>query len=113
VTASWDTTLRLWTVPGGAELRTLRGHAGPVTAVAFSPDGARLVSGGEDRRVVVWPLMTRAAGCAFQVQPAVVSALAYAPAGSVFASAGGRDRTVRFWPALAAALPCDTAASSP
>src|SRR5262249_44592444 len=31
-----------------AELRTLRGHTGPVRAVCFSPDGRRLATGSED-----------------------------------------------------------------
>lgn len=29
-------------------------HKGPVRSLAFSPDGARLATGGRDRRVVVW-----------------------------------------------------------
>jgi hypothetical protein len=32
----------------------LRGHESPVWAVAFSPDGARIVSGSTDRMVRVW-----------------------------------------------------------
>jgi hypothetical protein len=32
----------------------LRGHERPVTAAAFSPDGARIVSGSDDRTVRVW-----------------------------------------------------------
>jgi WD40 repeat protein len=32
------------------------GHRGPVNAVAFSPDGTKLASGGDDRMVKVWRL---------------------------------------------------------
>ena len=45
----------LWDgVPEGSLPRTLHGHSGPVHAVTFSPEGARLVTAGEDGTVRVW-----------------------------------------------------------
>ena len=38
----------------GRLLHTLTGHTGGVWAVAWSPDGTRLVSGGDDGTVRVW-----------------------------------------------------------
>jgi WD40 repeat protein len=38
--------------------RTLKGHSGWVTAVAFSPDGRRLASGSWDRTVKFWDVST-------------------------------------------------------
>jgi hypothetical protein len=49
-----DGTVRLWDLDTGKELRKLIGHQGPVLAVAFSPDGSRLVSGSRDTTAVVW-----------------------------------------------------------
>jgi WD40 repeat protein len=52
--------VRLWDVrepehPDRAG-RRLGGHGGPVTSVAFSPDGHSLVSGSEDGTLVLWNL---------------------------------------------------------
>ena len=36
----------------------LRGHTGSITRIAFSRDGRRLVSVGDDQQVVVWDSST-------------------------------------------------------
>jgi len=45
--ASWDHTVRLWDTSTGAQVLTLD-HGAPASFVAFSPDGARVASGGEN-----------------------------------------------------------------
>jgi WD40 repeat protein len=42
--------------PGGRVLHTLTGHAGPVTALVFSPDGKTLASGSQDGTVLLWDM---------------------------------------------------------
>ena len=44
-----DQTVRLWDASTGAETHTLKGHTIYVLAAAFSPDGARVVSGSDVR----------------------------------------------------------------
>ena len=39
VSASIDTTERVWDVASGSQIRVLTGHQGSVTSVAFSPTG--------------------------------------------------------------------------
>ena len=46
--------VKLWDAATGKELLTLRGHAGGVFAVAFSPDGQRLATGSSDKTIKVW-----------------------------------------------------------
>src|SRR4051812_20127993 len=43
-----SSTIRIWDLATGNEVRRLRGHKGETTALAFSPDGRTLASGGED-----------------------------------------------------------------
>jgi WD40 repeat protein len=51
-TGSWDNTARISDAAGGQKMLTLRGHAGFVESVAFSPDGKRLATGGDD--TIIW-----------------------------------------------------------
>ncbi|MYB64509.1 sigma-70 family RNA polymerase sigma factor, partial [Candidatus Poribacteria bacterium] len=48
VSASEDSTLRLWDVDTSEHIHTLSGHTGWVNSVAFSPDGKTIVSASED-----------------------------------------------------------------
>jgi WD40 repeat protein len=58
VTASEDSTLKLWDPNTGAEVRTLRGHSNIVTAVAMSGDGTKIASASLDHTLRVWDAAT-------------------------------------------------------
>ena len=49
LSGSRDTTLKLWEVSTGRELRTFNGHSSSVESVAFSPDGKLALSGSDDK----------------------------------------------------------------
>jgi len=48
--------VRVYDWPSGKALYTFIGHAGPVTAMRFSPDGQFLASGAQDTSVLLWDL---------------------------------------------------------
>jgi DNA-binding beta-propeller fold protein YncE len=51
-----ETSIILWDVAAGAEVRRLRGHTNTIWALAFSPDGKTLASGSADQTVKFWDL---------------------------------------------------------
>ena len=54
VSASSDTTLKVWDVVRGQAIHTLEGHSGFVLGVAVSADGRRAVSASSDTTLKVW-----------------------------------------------------------
>lgn len=54
VTASKDTTLKVWSMTTFKLVSDLPGHQDEVYAVDWSPDGQKVGSGGKDKAVRVW-----------------------------------------------------------
>jgi WD40 repeat protein len=61
-----------------------------VAALAWSPDGETLASGGPDRVVRLWSIAAGAEVAALEGHSGPIQALAFSPAGDVLAS-GGRS----------------------
>jgi WD40 repeat protein len=52
-----EPVVRVWSTADQSEVARLLGHRGPVYAAVFTPDGSRLITGGnEDFSVRVWDL---------------------------------------------------------
>jgi cytochrome c len=79
----------------GAEAQELRGHGGPVRAVAVSPDGALAATGSFDQSVILWRLQQGAAVAVLRFHEGAVNAVIALPDGQ-FAS-GGEDGRIALW----------------
>jgi DNA-binding beta-propeller fold protein YncE/tRNA A-37 threonylcarbamoyl transferase component Bud32 len=78
--------------------RIFVGHADSVCAVAFSPDGKRIVSGSWDRTLKVWDAATGKEMLALKGHAGAVRGVAFSPHGERIVS-GSADKTLKVWDA--------------
>ncbi|MCO4743820.1 MAG: WD40 repeat domain-containing protein [Proteobacteria bacterium] len=97
-----DGVIRVWDTANGKELHALEGHAYEVFALAISPDGRWLASGGgmrdaesQERHVRVWRLEAGKASKVLAGSQSAVRGVAFSPDGWRLAAVG--DESVRVW----------------
>lgn len=84
-------------LPSGIKLvHTLRGHAGPIGHIAWSPDGRMLASASDDSTIRFWHAETGERLRTLKGHDDGVRTVAFDPAGCTLAS-GGKDSTVKLW----------------
>jgi cytochrome c len=79
-------------VPAGAQMR---GHGGPVRALAVSADGSRVISGSFDATAIRWSLASGSAEKVLRFHDGAVNAVAFLPDGRVATS--GEDARIAVW----------------
>ena len=98
--AGWDSTstIRLWDVATGEQVRLIDENTGVVLSVTYSPDGVTLASGSQDGAIRLWDAATGARKRTLRGHSSNITSLAFSPDSLKLAS-GSRDRTVRLWDA--------------
>ena len=110
--SSFDGSVQVWQVPGTNRVEhnlfSYHAHAGPVYALAWSPDGVQIVSGGHDALLRIWNVASSdsASGTGsiirtYNGHTRPIKAVAWSPGGNHIAS-GGDDATVQIWEATTA-----------
>lgn len=94
--ASDGPLLKVWDAATGKELLTQSGHTGPIFALAFSADGTRLATGGQDRKAIVWDAETGRKLITLSGNANTVTGVAFNPAGTQLVTSSD-DGTARVW----------------
>lgn len=76
-------------------LRTLIAHKGAIGSLCISPDGERILSGGQDGLIKLWNLASDQAVTTLVGHTQAITAIAFLS--NTTAVSGGEDRTLRFW----------------
>jgi WD40 repeat protein/serine/threonine protein kinase/Flp pilus assembly protein TadD len=92
--ANWDSTVRLWDLTTGQQVRVLAGHQ--VRCIAFSPDGQRLAAGCHERTVIIWDAASFEQQCTLRGHTGDVYSVAFSPDGRRLVS-GSWDGSVQVW----------------
>jgi guanine nucleotide-binding protein subunit beta-2-like 1 protein len=99
MSASWDSTLRLWDLNKGTTTRRFVGHEKDVLSVAFSIDNRQIVSGSRDKSVKLWNTLGE---CKYSITEdghnGWVSCVRFSPStkNNLIVS-GGWDKVVKVW----------------
>lgn len=109
--AQGDNCVRVWDIPSGRVVATLKGHDGWLWSVCFHPDGKRVLSGGcgqaepldfyghrpgADTSLRLWDVATQRQLERFEGHTAAVLDIKCSPDGR-YAATGSADGTVRLW----------------
>jgi WD40 repeat protein/S1-C subfamily serine protease len=90
-----DSSVRIWDVETGREVRKLEGHKGRVLSVAVSPDGRSVLTGG-DTRVILWDASDGKIIRRFDGHTGLLSRVSFLPDGKRVVSSS-YDKTIRLW----------------
>ena len=88
--------IRIFDFPTGKLKALLKGHTSRVIALAFSPQGDRLVSGGRDSTAIIWDLESQSAIYRLRGHRDDVYSVGFTPDGSRVVT-GSYDKTLRLW----------------
>ena len=96
VTASEDSTARVWKASTGEVIAVLKGHLQTVWSAAFNRDGTRIVAASGDKTVRIWNAKTGDLLAVLNAHGDEVFDAVFSPDGMQIATAS-EDKTARIW----------------
>ncbi|KAK2034265.1 hypothetical protein LX32DRAFT_552142 [Colletotrichum zoysiae] len=96
VSASWDSTIKIWDSATGQCIQTLHGHTSGVLSIAMSSDSRHLASGSYDHTVKIWDSITGHCIKTLSGHTDRVCSVVFFSAGLRLASASA-DKTIKIW----------------
>ncbi|KAI9837729.1 MAG: hypothetical protein M1819_006663 [Sarea resinae] len=91
-TGSYDSTIKIWDVATGKEMRTLRGHESGIRCLQF--DDTKLISGSIDRSLKIWNWRTGECISTYTGHSGGVISLHF---DSTILASGSMDKTIKIW----------------
>jgi WD40 repeat protein len=95
--------MHIWDAVSGTIQHTLKSHTHPVTSVALSSDGARIVSGSWECTVRIWDAASGTVQHTMEGHISLVTSVAFSSDNLRIVS-GSYDGTVRIWDANTGAM---------
>lgn len=92
ITGSYDTTVKVWDINSGEEIRTLTGHASGIRCLQF--DDQKLMTGSLDSTLRLWNWRTGRCLRTFEAHTAGIICLHFTRR---YVATGSMDRTIRVW----------------
>lgn len=96
VSASADSTIRIWDAKTNTCISVLKGHKNAVTHVAFSQDSKRIISSSSDGTIKVWDSQIFTEICTLYGHSNVVCCANFSRDGKLIVSSSW-DETIRIW----------------
>jgi predicted NACHT family NTPase len=98
VTASDDTTAKIWDAKTGQMRATLEGHTGAVVSAQFSPDGKTVLTASDENTAKIWDVTTGAERATLKGHTKGVLSAQFSPDGKTVLTASS-DNTAKLWDA--------------
>jgi WD40 repeat protein len=95
---SSDKSIIVWNTITGEPVQTKQGHAAPILALAYSPAGLHLATGGADNKINIWKMPSLELIGTLEGHSSAINTLTYSP-DKQFLVSGSEDGTIRLWEA--------------
>jgi VCBS repeat-containing protein len=94
---AFDTEVKIWDALRQRQIASFLGHVKTIDALAISPDGHTLASGGADDAIHFWDLISKTEQVMLRLPGHAPTSLVYLPDGRLVS--GGRDGRICLWQA--------------